>query len=443
MELTKEEWIQIRRESKWYNDLRVSIFAKFLGIKHKEILCTYKKYDGGFFKNIIVVRFEEFLQKQGYKIVDHFSLDGNDYEALRKEDIEIAPGVYKRCVTLGLLLIEGKDHKFILEFQEAYHPGQWNVSIYYCNNDEEKTLKFLTDLEKYALDNNYLKNAKIDPELEHIKFTKKYTWNDLILPDSVRDELITNVDNLFKNIDIYKKAGLTFKRGIILQGVPGTGKTLIGKILAQNCNSSFIWVTSKFLGRADHIATVCKLARALAPTILFLEDIDLYGAHRSVSNDKGILGELMNQLDGLVENEFIVVIATTNEVKTVEDALKNRPGRFDRIIEVPKPDYDCRVKLLELFTKPHITTDVNLKSIAKLTEDFTPAHVKELVTTAVITAIDSKTINEDGKIILTTDYFMNNIQKVKNKKIEPVGFGYNKPLDDDCVPLEDDMDWDD
>ena len=275
--------------------------------------------------------------------------------------------------------------------------------------------------------------------MSHIDLKNIYSWDDIVLPNKIIKEIKTNVDNLFNNIDKYKNLGVKFKRGIILQGAPGTGKTMIGKILCHTAKCSFIWVTPRFLTRSDHVAQVCTLARALSPTILFLEDIDLYGGNRNVSDNRGILGELMNQLDGLIENEYVVVIATTNNVEHVETALRNRPGRFDRVIEIPKPSPKERKRLLELYTKDYDASNVDFDSVVKHSKGYTGAHMKELVTAALIEAIDSDS-KLGGKILLTNGQFDKNFDKVKNKDIKPVGF--TTPKNDDENYDDDDDDGD-
>jgi len=137
----------------------------------------------------------------------------------------------------------------------------------------------------------------------------------------------------------------------------------------------------------------------------------------------------MNQLDGLIENEYIVTIATTNDAKKIEEALKNRPGRFDRIIEIPKPSEEDRKKMFKYHIGDCILDDINLDLIAEKTAGYTGAHVKELVTTAIITAIETRSLNKDEKIILKQQHFEQNIEKVGEKKVRPVGF--RQPIDAD------------
>lgn len=146
----------------------------------------------------------------------------------------------------------------------------------------------------------------------------------------------------------------------------------------------------------------------------------------------------MNQLDGLIENHFVIVIATTNRVDDVEEALRNRPGRFDRIIEIAPPNLAGRIHMLQLFTQNYKLEGVDLEIVAQKTEKYSGAHVKELVITAAITAIDNKSLTEEGLVILKPEFFLSNIEKVRNKKIEPVaGFIVPTPPpdDDDGGPL--------
>lgn len=169
---------------------------------------------------------------------------------------------------------------------------------------------------------------------------------------------------------------------------------------------------------------ICDMARELSPSILFLEDIDLYSEDRRSVGNASLLGELMNQLDGLIENHFVIVIATTNRVDDVEEALRNRPGRFDRILDIALPTPAGRLHMLQLFTKNYRLDGVDLEVIAQQTDNYSGAHVKELVITAAIAAIDAKSLTEDGLVILKSSYFTDNIEKVRNKKMEPVaGFG--------------------
>jgi len=432
----KEDWHDIYRTQHWHSSLDNSEVADFLGADKKRIFRVYKEYRGKYWKNIIAVSFEDFLAENQYTKVDQYGVGDQDYFFLKKEDIELKPGVFKRCTTEGTIFLEGHGQKFILELGDTFRREDfWELTLFYRSEAEKEALKLLEDLEAFAKAHSYLKGAKIEPNLSHIPTDSQYDWNSVILPELTKKEIQLNVGNLINDLPIYEKNNIKFKRGLILKGVPGTGKTLIGKVICNTAPCTFIWVTPAYLGNSASVKFVCNLARELSPAVLFLEDIDLYGEDRRMNSNANLLGELMNQLDGLIENHYVIVIATTNKVDEIESALRNRPGRFDRILDVPPPDYEGRVKMLELYTKNFKLKGVEIESIAKKIDKYTGAHVRELVTTAVMAAIDEKSLDEAGIVVLKPEHFVSNIEKVRNKKIEPV-MGFGKPsknlsLDDD------------
>lgn len=442
-ELTKGDLFEIGAEVVASQRILAKKIKDFLGIPVEESvgiaveLSPYERF-------IQTAVFEDFLKTQKFTILHKVQLEGDYYiTPFEYSSIEIGIGETKQAIKEGYVFIEStaKKLRFIISFSDlGYKCYKIQVITKPKNSEVARTL--LSDLSVYAKEHNILKNKKITPALTHLKPSPQYTWDSVILPDKVKKEIRQNVDLLISNIEVYKKNNMTFKRGLILKGVPGTGKTLIGKVLCNTINAAtFIWVTPGDLTEVRKVRSICEIARGLAPTILFLEDIDLYGGHREREN-RGILGELMNQLDGLVENEFVVVIATTNRSEELEVALRNRPGRFDRLIEVPLPDETCRMQMLNLFLSSNSSLEIEnrKKLIGELvgrTKDFTGAHVKELVNSAIIEALDSKSLNKKGHIILKRKHFLENIKAVKEKKIS-VGFSALSDENRHPTPLDDD-----
>jgi len=431
--LSKEDWIEIHKKSDWNGNFKVYEMREFLDCPVEIIQETFKEYRGYFYRNSIVTCFDEFLIKRGFIKFKEFRIESDGFYPVKKQDIEIAPDVYRRCIVDGSFYLKKGDFKLVVEFSQGYDEAKsWYININYRKEDESQALDFLTALDGYAKEVTYLKKAKIDPDLEYIKLVNKYSWEDIILPANVKNEIQLNVGSLIESIDIYKANKLNFKRGLILKGVPGTGKTHLARILCQSVDCTFIWVTPKYLGRSSNVSLICDLAQQLSPSILFLEDIDLYSESRDTNANNSLLGELMNRLDGLIENHYVIVIATSNKPEVMEEALKNRPGRFDRIIDVPCPDLTGRVKMLELYVKDILLSDVDLNIIAEKTDGFTGAHIKELVSTAIMNAIDEKQLDDQGKVIVEQRHFTSNVTKVKNKQIQPaMGFGAKLESDDD------------
>ena len=429
-----EDLSEAIRLGNWHADYMLHASQDFLGCSMEHVCRVYEEYIGKYFRNTIVTALDDFLEKNGFVKVAQKSIGSNGFQIPKKEEIEIAPGVFKSCLTEACFFLEKDKTRLILEFQNSYNSEGWWVTIFYQDTSEDTAKNFLKSLELYATENSYLRNAKIDASLMFIPVSA-YSWDDVILPVAVKTELQLNVDSLINNIDLYKKNNIKFKRGLILKGVPGTGKTLIGKVICNSAKCTFLWVTPRFLERSSHVKAICEMARQLSPTVLFLEDIDLYSEDRASVRNAPLLGELMNQLDGIIENHYIIVIATTNRVDEIESAIRSRPGRFDRILDIALPTKEGRLQMLTLYTKNYRLDGVDLGDLASRTDKYSGAHIKELVVTAAITAIDEKSLTEEGFVILKPEYFYDNLEKVRNKKVEPVmGFAPPKPERDPDGP---------
>ena len=190
---------------------------------------------------------------------------------------------------------------------------------------------------------------------------------------------------------------------VVLKGLPEG----ITAILAQPSHLRF---------SAD-VKAICQMAKDLAPCVLVIEDIDWIAEDREHSGDAGKLIELMNQMDGLEDFTNVISIGTTNSLDTIEKAIKNRPGRFDRVIKISNPDEDCRRKMLKLFTKHYtITAGVDFERLIKFTDKLSGAHMSDLCRTAVEKAIEEDSYDPETKIaVLKKDHFDSAIAEVKNK----------------------------
>lgn len=412
------EVVKAYRKSRWNNDVSYSQVKDFLSIENIEDVVSIADIVSPYVQHVVGVVFEDFLSANGYRITRQFSSDGTEnLYPYSYESIEIEYKVNKKIINDGMMLVTGKDLNFVFACSYFGHDTR-KIELLVDKQNETKAEKILKDLKDYAKANNYLKNKKITPDFSFIEINKNYTWDSVILDTKTKDKIFSNLNVILNNLDIYTGNNIAFKRGIILKGVPGVGKTLIGKILCNVSDITLLWVTPKHLERSSNISMIGELARELSPTILFLEDIDLYGEKREMNGDKTLLGELMNQLDGIEENKNVIVIATTNKGDDLEVALRNRPGRFDISIEIPKPDKDCRKKMLEFYSKNFNKDNVNFDSIAEGTgEKYTGAHIKDLVDLAVMSAIDEKSLDNDKKIILKQHHFSSNIKTVGEKKI--------------------------
>jgi cell division protease FtsH len=201
-----------------------------------------------------------------------------------------------------------------------------------------------------------------------------------------------------KNNSFYDQLGASMPKGILLDGPPGTGKTLLAKAIAGETNSSFISASGSefiemFVGvGALRVRKLFEEARQKSPTIIFIDEIDAIGKKRGrnimTGNDESeqTLNQLLTEMDGFRKNENITIIAATNRVDILDEALL-RPGRFDRIIKIPLPDYASRIAILKLYLQnKNVDPSVSIENLAKVTPGYSGAELKNLVNEACIKA---------------------------------------------------------
>lgn len=213
--------------------------------------------------------------------------------------------------------------------------------------------------------------------------------------DSAKIELEEVVDFL-KNPDRYNEMGAKIPRGCLLNGPPGTGKTLLARAVAGEAGVPFISVSGSefvqvFVGvGAARVRDLFRQARENSPCIIFIDEIDAIGRSRgaSMGNDEReqTLNQLLVEMDGFDTNSGVIVIAATNRVDILDEALV-RAGRFDRKIEVSLPDYKGRVDILKVHAKNKpLSPDIDLEQIARRTPGLAGAALKNLLNEAAIHA---------------------------------------------------------
>ena len=230
-------------------------------------------------------------------------------------------------------------------------------------------------------------------------------WDDIGGLENVKQELIEAVEMPIKQPEKFKKMGIRPPKGILLYGPPGTGKTLLAKAVATESEMNFISikgpeVLSKWVGESEKaIREVFKKAKQSAPAIVFLDEIDAIAPRRGAYTDSGVTERIVNQLltsmDGIENMEGVVVIASTNRPDIIDTALL-RPGRFDRMIYIPVPDKEARLKILKVHTRNMpLGSDVNLEKLAERMENYVGADIENVCREAGMFAI-----RENSEIVL-------------------------------------------
>ncbi|MGC9133028.1 MAG: CDC48 family AAA ATPase [Nanopusillaceae archaeon] len=266
----------------------------------------------------------------------------------------------------------------------------------------------------------------------------KVRWDDIGGLKEVKQQLKEAIEWPIKYRKLYEKIGIEPPKGILLYGPPGTGKTLLAKAVATEIGANFIAIKgpeifSKWFGESEKmIREIFRKAKQVAPAVIFFDEIDAIAPRRGIGYNSEVYDSIVNQLlaemDGITTRGDVIVIAATNRPDILDPALL-RPGRFDRIIYIPPPDYESRLEILKIHTRNvPLAPDTNLEEIAKMTEGYSGADLELLVKEAALNAlrkvynkIKEKYQNEEEAlkeiekidIRITVDDFREALEKVK------------------------------
>ena len=258
------------------------------------------------------------------------------------------------------------------------------------------------------------------------------SWDDVGGLDQLKEELREAVEWPIKHKEAFDYVDVETPKGILLHGPPGTGKTLIAKALAKMTESNFISIKgpellSKWVGESEKgVREIFRKARQAAPCIIFLDEVDSLVPRRG-SGDSGshvtenVVSQILTEIDGLEELHNVLIIGATNRLDIVDEALL-RPGRFDRIIEVPNPDAKGRKHIFEIHTKKKpLASEVNITKLVELTNGFSGAEIAAVANRAAITALKRyiKGQSQNVKDIkITQQDLVDSVDKVKPRKKE-------------------------
>jgi proteasome regulatory subunit len=323
---------------------------------------------------------------------------------------------------------------FVATVQEMTDDGV--VIKQHGNNQEaltEVTDELRSELEpdsRVAVNNSLSIVKSLDDETDvrarvmQVDQSPEVTYADIGGIEEQMDEVRETVEMPLEHPEMFEDVGIDPPSGVLLHGPPGTGKTMLAKAVANETDATFIKMAGselvhKFIGEGSKLVRdLFELARQHEPAVIFIDEIDAIAAKRTDSKTSGdaevqrTMMQLLSEMDGFDERGEIRIIAATNRFDMLDRAIL-RPGRFDRLIEVPKPDYEGRVQIFKIHTRNmNLSDDVDFEILADEAGEVSGADVKAITTEAGMFAI------RDDRTEVQMDDFRNAWEKIEAEEDE-------------------------
>ncbi len=343
----------------------LGIYSKFLGCKVKNMFqntfCIPKPLVGSYLSGFKAC-------SSGWELKDVRNYYYNDFERPPSyEVIQLNSTTEDDFLLDGVEYYKAEDIPIIKKTYVDWWGNVW-IQIYSRSKDRDFNKQYLKDVNAWVKENNYLKDEKFSLRGEFLDIDETDTWDTVILGKDI-EVPVKRAQRL-----INEKESTFDSRGMLFVGPPGTGKTKSGRILMTQTKHTFLWVSSRDFAKMDSVYALdlaFRMARDLAPTILFLEDIDgwLYGENS--------IDLLKTELDGIKKNKGLVTILTTNFPEKLPDALLDRPGRFHDVLKFGHPSAEVRKEMLQKWFGDSISEE-EVDEFVEKTEGYSGAHMREL-----------------------------------------------------------------
>ncbi len=312
--------------------------------------------------------------------------------------IELHSGEHIDIPGNGMGFIESSDgFRHVINYDNRYGSTAQAIEFSIISNGttgeaRNRTTDLLMRYERFIRENRVLKSGVFDHNGNPVRIGA-FSWKDLKLPPELRRSIQFHIIDFLDRAKALQKAGLRSSRGIILCGSPGNGKTLLGKVLASTLEVPIIQVTASIIEqnqlRPGFIRSLYRFAEIISPSILFIEDADIFLSQRNSNQQRTILSEFLNCIDGIGENRGVVTIITANNPELLDEAVANRPKRFDAVIEFDNPGRAEREAIVEDIIGGRLKEkDLFLvQAIAARLEGYSGAHVTEFAERLVMACV--------------------------------------------------------
>jgi len=367
---------------------------KFLGRgRHTNQVAILPRYYG----ELLTWALHQYLQRQGWKVAATLGYRGPEPVFT---DVDTG-GKTENLLVNGQLLVEKGDSRYVVTV-DINPRWRGSVQLEVPAKKRKEMEEFVTGVMEIADKENFYRGRKVEFS-GRIRFldVKERSWESIVLDTETKAEIRANTVDFLRRKDEWAKYGIPLKRGILLAGEPGTGKTIICKALMAEAEGITCITTNGYaLDDDDYVTELYELAGDLSPSIVFIEDIDLIGQNRmefGYMRGSALLS-LLSVMDGVEEQREVVTVATTNCLETLDKALSQRPSRFDRVIKLARPSVEERKELVGRLCEKIPLDDDTQEYIAGKTENCTPAQLQEIIYSLIIqrpTRLLEPTFNRD------------------------------------------------
>ena len=343
-------------------------------------------------------------------VYPNFPLSQPDYA-----NLPIGPDDQRQTVALGLRLFRHNGEPIAL-LQRKAEPryGRQSASLEVLCADAAVTTDFLAVFRRRMQRESVLKGQilsftieEFGPSSAGVTFHRRpaLTRSQIVLPEGLLDRVSEHALGIAAHRKELVAAGQHLKRGILLYGPPGTGKTHTVRYLMSASEGTTAIILSG--GTLAHVSEAARMARALQPSIVVLEDCDLIAEDRSFGHGpQPLLFEVLDAMDGLDDDADVTFVLTTNRVDMLERALAQRPGRVDLAVEIPLPDEGERAALLQLYAPAHAFSAETIRAAAEATQGTTASFTKELVRRAVLASASDAVPLSDNHLLSAVNELM-------------------------------------
>lgn len=410
----KELWLKCEIHKAISLNRTYPLFAKA-----KNAWAFAKLFEGDSYKNV------SFLDTYEWKN----AVKGSYEYRVQQESLQIDQETSATLPIFGTFFVTDRTGtRMIVHIDFGYETNACVVSVLVSPAAKTAGEKFLLDLDMSIEANDIYFKKCLTFLRGFLGFTqvRPTGWDEIVLKDDIIQEIRDNSIGVIDNMDKLASLGMIPSRNVILISPPGMAKTTIFRAISREVGQATrIWCTGKSVQDSSDVTSLFEAARSLAPCIVFIEDMDLFGRSRGMlsGHESHVLNEFLACLDGMHQNSGVIIMASTNDIESMDEALVDRPGRFDVKIKIPHPDALDRSEMLASFLKrinaipDETVTKDTLKTVVELTDGLTGAYIKELANATVIRAVSRGNFADNGVLFNAEDLHAAAEQVVRNYQI--------------------------